>query len=327
MALAFAGAVGACATSGGDNNDTPVGSDQFDGVGSGAQPLIDEPEPESETPDADPDPATSPNVYATEANGDLTMNDVDFDPATGELVLNNMPFDGSDNLYMRDAGTSAALNTATGTDFDVYRNVAGPSNYYAVFRRSPNGFAHVAAAGTDRYVSFGFGGAGAERLSGSGALPRANEEYVFNGEYAAVRTIIDPDTGSRVQYVAGTSRIQVDIEDLDDTGAVEGVIVDRRFFDANGVQINALDDVDFISLATSQINFDNWTIDSSSASVIQSNEVKATGTWEGLLAGPNGEEVAGIVVVEGTGPVGIDPATGDLIEVSVRESGTFVGTR
>jgi hypothetical protein len=46
-----------------------------------------------------------------------------------------------------------------------------------------------------------------------------------------------------------------------------------------------------------------------------------------LFAGPNGEEVAGIVVVSGTGPIGIDPATGDLIEVQVRETGGFIATR
>lgn len=319
LALAAASALAAC------DGGNPNASSQFTGVGTGAQPLVDEPEA-TETGDTTAPVAT--DKYGSDFNSELTMNDVDFDPATGELVLNNMPFDGPDNVYARDAAGSAALALG-GTAFDAYRNAAGPSNYYAVFRLSDAGFAQVAAAGTDRYVTFGFGGAGAERIdgTGNGALPAANDQYIFNGEYAAVRTIIDPDNGTAVQYVSGTAQIDVDIEDFDDIGAVEGIIVNRRFFDANGVEFVDIRNVDFISLATAEINFDTWSINSSTASVIQAGDSNASGNWQGLFAGPNGEEVAGIVFVEGTGPIGLDPATGDFIEVSVRETGGFVAAR
>ncbi|WP_425099633.1 hypothetical protein [Tropicibacter sp. S64] len=323
VALALVGALGAC-----DGGNPASESDDSAGVGTGAQPLIDEPMP-TNVP-TEPGGSTGPDVYGTDANADLTMNDVDFDPQTGQLVLNNLPFDGGDNRYARDTAASTALGNA-GSPFSAYRNVQGSNRYYAVFRRSASGYSQVTAVGNDNYVTFGFGGASAQRLSGDGSLPNANQNYVFNGEYAAVRTIIDPDTGSEIQYVIGDVRIDVDIEDFDDLGAVEGIIANRQFFDKAGVPINDLNGSDeFISLATAQIDFSNWTIQSSTAGVYggnNTNGVGATGTWQGLFTGPNGEEVAGIVVVEGTGPIGIDPNTGDYIQVDVREVGAFVATR
>ncbi len=350
-ALLLASVLAAC--EGGNPND--AGND--DGVGKGAQPLIPEPDAEEDTdgggggdgdgdadgddgdgdnPDANGDEIgadTDPNhVYA---DGDLLrMNNMRYDAATDEVVFNNIPFDGEDNLYRRDPVATAGLQ-ANGFNTPAYRNVDGFSDFYAVFRRSPSGYAQFGAVATDRYLGFGFGGASAQRLSGTGALPRTDEQYVFTGEYAAVRTVFD-DSGTAVQYVAGTVELEVDVEDFDVPGAVEGLIVDRRFFDANGVRIGSLDNSDFIQLRTAEINFDTWTIESSSASSVSllpdgtpgiTAGAAPSGTWEGLFAGPNGEEVVGIVVVEGEGPVGIDPATGDYISISVRETGGFVTER
>ncbi|MFW2541391.1 hypothetical protein ACN2XU_02025 [Primorskyibacter sp. 2E107] len=319
-ALALTSVLAAC--SGGN-----PANDGEDGIGTGTQPLVDEPMPTT-VPD-EGGGTTGPDVYGGDIEDDLTMNDVQFDAATGELVLNNLPFDGN-NSYARTAGASAAFQTA-GSSFDAYRNTEGTNRYYAVFRQSDQAYAQVTAVGTDNYVTFGFGGAAAQRLSGDGALPDSNQSYIYDGEYAAVRTIIDPDTGSEIQYVIGTARVRVDIQDFDDIGAVEGFIANRTFFDNAGIPINDLNGSDErISLGTAQINFDNWTIESSTASVYggnNTNGVGATGTWEGLFAGPNGEEVAGVVVVEGNGPIGIDPATGEYIEVQVREVGGFVGSR
>ncbi len=328
-ALALTGVLSAC-----DGNTLSSGDDDDAGIGIGAQPLIDEPEPadDGSDPDADPDPD---NLYASELDGtddQLTVNAMSFDPATGEVVFNNLPFDSNvqvagENVYTRDATVSAAL-AATG--FDGYRNASGPranSQYFAVFRRSPSGYSQVGAVGSDRYIGFGFGGAAAQRLEGSGALPETNDSYVFTGEYAAVRTVVDETTGTRMEYVAGTSIIEVDIQDFDVSGAVEGLIVNRSFFDANGVAIPELTNADYITMKTAEINFDNWTITSSDASTVLEGEEQQTGNWGGLFAGPNGEEVTGIVVVEGDGPVGIDPESGEYILQEIRETGAFVATR
>lgn len=329
IALTAVGVLAACASGSSDGSGIGSGTqpltseEQPGGLGSGAQPLQPEPDEVPQEPTT-PVAVDSPDIFGSAINEDLTLNAVDYDPDTDELVLNNLPFDG-DNAYTRNAAVTAAV----GSGFGHYENVGGTSNYYAVFRRSGSGYSQVGTVGTDRYVSFGFGGVAAQRLDGEGALPAGNSQYLFTGEYAAVRTIIDPDSGSQVQYVAGTARIDVDIEDFDTTGAVEGVIVDRTFFDNNGVQLTDLDNVDFISMATAELNFDNWTIASSTATAYNraDGEAGASGSWQGLFAGPNGEEVAGIVVVSGTGPIGIDPDTGDFEEVQVRETGGFIANR
>ena len=255
-ALALAGVLSAC-------DGATLTGDGGSGIGTGAQPLVPEPDPGTGSgtdPDADPDPD---NLYTSElenASPELTVNEMTFDPDTGELVFNNLPFDSDKavagaNVYGKDTGLSTILNPG-GSGFDVYRNTAGPSGtsqYFAVFRRSPSGFSQVGAVGTDRYLSFGFGGAAAQRLEGSGALPSTTDSYVFNGEYAAVRTVVvDGAPGAEIQYVSGLARIEVDVEDPDISGAVEGVIVSREFFDANGVNIAALSGADFLSLATAE---------------------------------------------------------------------------
>lgn len=327
-ALALASALAACDGA----NLTGSGSN---GIGTGAQPLVPEPPPENgggNGSDTDPDPDTLLTSELANPDASLTVNEMSYDAATDTLVFNNLPFDSNqavagENSYVRNPGVSAALAS---TGFGAYRNAAGPgasSQYYAVFRRSASGNSQVGAVGTDRYLSFGFGGAAAQRLNGKGKLPNANDSYVFTGEYAAVRTVVDDTTGTRMEYVAGTALIDVDIEDFDVKGAVEGLIVNRSFFDANGVRLSDLDGADFITLKTAEINFDNWTISSSDASTVLDGEEKQTGSWAGLFAGPNGEEVVGIVVVEGDGPVGIDPTSGDYLLQQVRETGGFIATR
>ncbi|SMX38707.1 hypothetical protein [Maliponia aquimaris] len=327
-ALALASALAAC-------DGANLTNDSSTGIGTGAQPLVPEPEPTDpggpgSGTDKDPD-----NLYTSELDSpdaSLTVNDMTYDARSDTLVFNNLPFDSNqilagENTYVRNPGVNAALAP---TRFGAYRNAAGPSarsEYYAVFRRSASGNSQVGAVGSDRYLSFGFGGAAAQRLGGKGKLPKANDSYVFTGEYAAVRTVVDDTTGTRMEYVAGTALIDVDIMDFDVQGAVEGLIVNRTFFDANGLRLPDLDNADYITLKTAEINFDNWTISSSDASTVLEGDEKQTGSWAGLFAGPNGEEVVGIVVVEGDGPVGIDPVSGDYLLQQVRETGGFIATR
>ncbi|WP_299922698.1 hypothetical protein [uncultured Pelagimonas sp.] len=320
VALACAGVLAACASGEGSNPITDLDPDDTT--------LIDENTTPDEPTTGDGDGEDSSNVFGDSLNNDrLTANEMSFDADTGELVLNNMPFDGDDNIYEVDKTISDNFGSS---NFNVYRNASGPASYFAVFRVSDSGYSQVGTAGTESYVSFGYGAAAAQRLSGSGALPDDQQTYVFTGEYAAVRTVIDPDSGSIMQYVSGTATLRVDTEDFDDTGVVGGYIADRSFFDANGVQISDLDGVgDFITLTDTDINFDNWTIASADATVYTDNGTTAgaSGSWDGLFAGPNGEEIAGVVVVEGSGPIGIDPDTGSYVEVQVRETGGFIATR
>ncbi len=374
-ALALTSVLGACSSSSGSGGN-PLVAEGLEGVGECDQPLVD-----SDTcPTEDTTDGTEEVVVDAERDAfgyqwnesSLPMNEMTYNAATDELYLNNVPFDGDDGLYTRNATVTERIRTGdtdgdgiadqdpTNTTFAVYEaaeGIASPDvEYFAVFRHSPDDYSEAGALGSNRYVSFGYGGAAAQRINGDGSLPNADQSYVFTGEYAGVRTVIVEDD-TVIQYVTGTSNIDVDIEDFDNIGAVEGVIVDRRFFDAQGIEIaamtGALDDDDgnpvvgvgdFISLGTADINFDNWTVTSSTAGIVMREAVSVNstigdvtpstviseGNWDGVFAGPNGEEISGIVFIEGTGPVGIDVSTGSniiLYDSDIREVGAFTATR
>lgn len=350
LALAIASVLSSCSSGGGSS----LQSDDSNGIGTGQQPLTEEPDVTGE-PDSEvvPEVPEDPNVYLTQADAEgLQLNSITYDADTGDLVLNNLDFDDT-NPYSADGAVSASF-TGEGSGFRAYRNNIGPDEYYAVFRLTDEGYGQVAASGSRSEVfdrAFDTGGAGAERLVGSGQLPDTNATYVFNGEYAGVRTIRPDDRAGPtedIQYVTGTTQLTVDIQDFDTTGSVRGLVFDRTVFDAMGVPVGDrsmgeanVGDTTFIRLDRTDIDFDNWTIVSGDAQLVH---VSATsnrptpredngttdGRWEGLFVGPNGEEVVGIVVVEDTTPIsiGIDPDTGLYNDVEiVREVGGFVGSR
>ncbi len=248
------------------------------------------------------------NHYGDSLNDDLTMNDLSYDSDSDELVINNLPFDGADGRYTRNPEKDI------GNDISVYesaRPIGSRIGYYAVFRRSGSGNAQAAAVGTNRYTSYGFGGATAQRLNGNTNLPNEGE-YVFTGQYAAIRI---QGSGGGEQYVSGHADIDIDIKDFDTTGAVEGIISNRKLYDRNGTFVQDL--ADYVQLATAQINFENGSIESSTATIIDADgESEASGEWKGVFAGPDGKEMAGILVVESRGVAGSDGA--------YRETGAFL---
>lgn len=273
------------------------------------------------TPDGgDPDTAAG-SVYGTDLNEALTANSLRYDSDADELVINNIPFDGDSGpdqqaRYVR----SGSLPNGFGLYESVETAESGRRQYYAVFRRSDSGEAKAGAAGTNEYVDFGFGGATAQRTRASISLP-ARGEYVYTGEYAAVRIYDERQVGAPspgVEYITGSAQLEVDILDFDTTGAIEGIIFDRVLYDVNGNVVGALNDD--IALATAGIDRDTRRILSSDAVGRQLDPGLpqiSSGSWSGVFAGPNGEEIAGIVVLEGR--TGTDPNSG-----TVRETGVFL---
>ena len=84
----------------------------------------------------------------------------------------------------------------------------------------------------------------------------------------------------------------------------------RRLYDTTGTQIGTLDG--FISMQDSTIDFETQTIVSATATEFVGGTATRSGSWEGVFAGPNGEEIAGVLFVEGD---------------DVREVGGFVTTQ
>lgn len=201
------------------------------------------------------------SVYLTDNNDALTLNNVVYDEQSDTLTINNIPFDDPDNVYQRI--TTESFNN----QFDAYQSAPTPGSnefqYFAVFRRSDSGQSQVTAAGTDTYIDFGYGGAGAQRLGNQPNLPSSGI-YSYNGEYAAVRTSQSQGVGSDVvEYVTGDAVLRVDFDDFDETGAVGGSIGNRQLYNNAGVSMGALDG--FISLQDTDIDFENGTIVSANA--------------------------------------------------------------
>ena len=264
--------------------------------------------------------SSASNLYATELNADLTMNALSYnanapgDPSDDTLTVNNLPFDNSDATG---GGYTRNLSAALGGGFELYESNAtgapGERRYFAVFKRSS--ISQVAAVGTGDYVGFGFGGATAQPLGSIGIPDERPALYEFTGDYAAVRVTTLDGSVNDVEFITGDTTLFVDIADFDVNGAVEGLILNRVLYDSSGTQIGTLNDS--ISLATAEIDFSNGTIGSSTARGLEGLTELTTGNWQGIFAGPNGEEIAGMVVVEGTVASGAD-------DDEVRETGVFI---
>ena len=264
---------------------------------------------------ADPSPGSA---FGTELNDDLTMNALVYndngtaDPTDDTLIINNLPFDNSDAT----GGGYTRVGTL-GNGFDRYESplngTPGERQYFAVFRRT--NIAQSAAVATGDYVDFGFGGLTAQQIGPAGVPAARPATYTFNGEYAGLRITTDAGGANDVEYVTGDAELYVDILDFDTNGAVEGIIVNRQLFDVNGNPIGALPD--YLSLATAEVDFTNATINSSEAFGIEGTTQLTNGRWQGVFAGPNGEEIAGIIVLEGAETSATDSD-------SVRETGTVI---
>ena len=255
------------------------------------------------TDEGDTSPGT---VNLTAENGLLTLNNVAYDADTDTLTLNNIPFDDPDNSFARITTESFS------NGYDAYESAPATGTnevqYYAIFRRSDSGESQVAAAGTTRYVDFGYGGSIAQRLGATPTLPTSGI-YSYNGEYGAVRTTLGSGgTSNTVNYVTGDVQLRVDFDDFDDTGAVGGTVTNRQVYDTTGNLVGSL--AGFISLQDTTMDFATATITTANATEFDgSGATGNSGNWEGIFAGPGGSEIAGILFIEGG---------------TIREVGTFV---
>jgi hypothetical protein len=248
-------------------------------------------------------------VYLTQDNESLTANSISYDADKDELTINNIPFDDPNNTYIRIQNTNFQ-----NSGFGAYQSDPEPGSnefrYFAVFRRSDSGLSQAAATTSNEYVDFGFGGAGATRVSGATSVPTTGI-YSYSGEYAAVRVVrsVDDDaaTVDALYYVTGGMEMTADFGDFDEVGAVGGVVRNRILYDSAGQVLGALDGI--ISFANSEIDRTDGTIASGLAVEVQGGTqvpngsyqggtAGASGNWSGVFAGPGAEEIAGIVFVE-----------------------------
>ena len=261
--------------------------------------------------------SSSGAVYASGLNDSLTANSISYDADDDELIVNNIPFDGADGRYARELGVGFGTTGA-----QAYRSITGARQYYAIFQQTASGNAQTTAIATDSYINFGFGGGAAQRINTTVTLPGVGE-FTYTGTYAGVRTTNVGGVGPGiVSYVTGDARIEVDILDFDVTGAVEGVVGPRTLYDLDGNPI-AIGGVGGIALVTTNIDFANAAIIQGTANGFELDpatgilEPIQNGSYTGVFAGDNANEVAIIISMEGTSGFG-DP------ENTVRETGGIV---
>ncbi|MBU2992810.1 hypothetical protein Q4555_03605 [Octadecabacter sp. 1_MG-2023] len=260
----------------------------------------------------DNDPNTDvDNKFAYDPERNLTMNSVDYDdngtpndPTDDTVVINNLPFDGPDGVYDDIAG--ADTTNADGQTTNIFQNtentISGEIQYYAVMVRSD--FLEASSAASEDWTNFGFAGANVNRESY--VIPDDFQgSYVYAGVYAATRTY---DERGGLELIRGDATLRLDVPDIDPLDGLQGTIagnITNRTRDGIGDQM--VGDLPDISLRTVTFNTDTGVWEDGDAGTydyVNGDRIERdSGTYDGLIAGTNGEELGGYLIVEGVADI------------------------
>jgi hypothetical protein len=283
------------------------------------------------------------NQNTESGNGYATGYSYDADADT--FSVDNLAFDG-ENVYRRDAAFKASPTDAPGTlpttGVNIFegKNVVKDNDgevvdqftYKALYGVSTSGKTEFAIVRTGSYVGYGFGGFVYKR-NGKVTIPTVGQAH-FEGDYSAIRDFSGPDTiPSGIEYVTGSTIVDIDFADFNDTtgtigDGVKGYIYDREVYDVKGNNVtsgivDALNGTEGTATELPVLVFDVGPGVITSAgevtSVVNSynaGESYEAGTYYAVISGTGAEEIVGIVVVESTDP------RNDA--VTVRETGGFI---
>lgn len=272
----------------------------------GTNPFMDE-TPETTDP-TDPNTVPTDGAYSQfafdRARG-LTMNRVTYDAVNDDLIINNLPFDGEgedgDNAARYDAVAGTATTSATGIQSSIYESrqtaTTGVIKHYAIFIRG-DFLEGTAAAGRD-WASFGNAGANINRASFN--LP-ADGEYQYVGVYGATRTF---DERSGIELVTGDVTLYLDVNDFDPSGSIQGDIIGTV---TNRVRVTPglTGGGDLPDITLVEVSFDTETgvwKDGGAVTFRPNGDQRDIGTHDGLIGGPQGQELGGYVVMEGVADI------------------------
>ncbi|MGL5012445.1 MAG: hypothetical protein ACRC6I_21460, partial [Paracoccaceae bacterium] len=244
---------------------------------------------------------TDPNVsvnnqFLFDRARNLTLNRVTYDATANQLVINNLPFDGPAGVY-----TEVSSSVTNGVTRGVYESQQTPTTgivkYYAMFVRGDY-LEATTAAGRD-WGDFGYAGANVNR--DVFRFP-ASGEYVYRGIYGGTRTFSER---GGIELVTGNIELLLDVDDLDPSGGIQGAIVGtvtgRVRIAPGSIGGGALPD---ISLKLVSFNTQTGVWEAGEVETSRPDgTVRDTGTHEGIMGGPNGEELGGYLVMEGVADV------------------------
>ncbi|SLN21721.1 hypothetical protein [Pseudooctadecabacter jejudonensis] len=245
---------------------------------------------------AEGDPNTDVNnLFAFDRQASLTLNSVEYDEENDELVLNNLPFDGPDGRYdffeTLPNGTRVYASRQTPT--------TGQIQHFAVFIRTDY-FEATSASGRD-WIDFGNAGANINRSDFN--LPGTTGEYIYRGTYAATRTFSER---SGIEIVYGDVEILLDELDFDPSGDLQGDIVGTVFNRERAGDAGARGLGDLPNIVLAEVSFDTETgtwSDGTASTFLPDGNVRSQGVHEGLIGGPNGEEIGGYSIITGTADI------------------------
>lgn len=247
------------------------------------------------------DPNTDVNSqFAYDPTRNLTMNSVQYDEGNDQLIINNLPFDGPEGIYDDVAG--ARTVNGRGQVTDVFQNreevINGEMQYYAVFVQSD--YLDGTSAAGRNWGNFGFAGANLNRTEyQTPTVPEGT--YEFLGVYAATRTY---NERGGVELIRGDVRLLLDVGDLDplegQQGTVVGNITNRTRDTIGDTMVGDLPDVSLIS-----VTFDTETglWEDGEAVTYYDGTERDRGTHDGLIAGPDADEMGGYVIFEGVADI------------------------
>ncbi|MBV1865863.1 MAG: hypothetical protein KUG74_15720 [Rhodobacteraceae bacterium] len=228
-------------------------------------------------------------------SGAYAASRIEYDASTDQLIVESLPFD--DNVFEGRYDRRKAFDVP---GFKAYRSIRGFDNYIAYYGTSSTGNVSTAIVAQDGYRDHGHAGAGYARKTAVN-LPSSTQKAYFSGSYVGLRTFNDPR--EFLDTITGNAQMEADFSDGKVRGWIRNRIADKNI---SGDPVRA-----DISLLETDIDTDEAIF----SGFVEPGFVKVAtdpdpiGTYYGLFGGPDGKEIAGVVVIEVDG---------------VRETGSFV---
>jgi len=286
----------------------------------GTNPFMEEIEVTSDTGETELIDANDPNtdvsnMFAYDPAQSLTMNSVEFDDndtvdiSDDTLIINNIPFDGPDGRY-----DYVETLTDGGQVYESRQTLTtGQIKHYAVYIQSEYMEA-TSASGRD-WIQYGNAGANINR--DSFALPGTTGEYRYIGTYAATRTFSER---GGIEIVSGQVELILDELDFDPLGELQGDITGFIYNRERAGGAGAANLGDLPTIVLAEVSFNTETgvfVDGSAGTYRDDGTQRSTGFFEGMLGGPEGQEIGGYNVI--TGVADIQEVRYEIVEYSITE--------
>jgi len=212
--------------------------------------------------------------------GDYAASRIAYDSGTDQLIVESLPFD--DDVFEGRYDRVAAFDVA---GYKAYRSTNGLDNYIAYYGTSSTGNTSSAIVAQDGYADHGHAGAGYARTTAVN-LPSTNQKTFYTGSYVGLRTV-DNNTPF-LDIISADLDMEADFSDNKVRGFIRSRVY-KQNQSGTGVGSN-------MALTEGTIDRTQATVSGGGVSGTVDG-VDVDGNWVALFGGPNGKEIAGVVVI------------------------------